>query len=175
MDLRILTQPEDMDAVRTMALGMLPPAVAAARIPDQTIQSPSVGMRAEQLVIRRIGPDWAAILAGAAPAQYAGGDVVSAKMLLIDAAIMYACAQLCPILRQLVATQEKSEMVSTTLDIDWTEQRKDYERQAREALNMLAPVGPLPTMETSGPTRWPVPISDEELARLRQVVQGLGL
>jgi hypothetical protein len=151
MQLRILTDPADLGAVRALALSMVPPDRAAALLPDALIQGPAIGYKAETLVIRRVGPDWTAILAGNAPPAYAGGDQDAARALLIGAAVLYCCVHLCPMLRQIVPTAEKSEVISTTWAIDWTELAQSYTTQAQEALGLLLPTTAAPALTMARP------------------------
>jgi|SRR5581483_1765783 len=153
----ILTGPDDMDAVRSVALGLLGsnPARAQVLLPDATIQQYSILGRAEMQVITSIGPDWRAILAGTAPSQYAGGDAVMARQLLLDATVMYVCANLCNVLRQLVPTMEKSEIISVTRDLTWSDLQTDYIAQAGGALHFLLPVVPAPAMVLGVPAVQP--------------------
>lgn len=130
---------DDIMAVRATALSMLPADRALAWLPDTTIVSPGVATKAEMVVITRIGADWTLIEAGAAPAGYAGGDSVSARDLLHGACVLFAASFLCPVLKQIVPVQEKSELILRVIDLDWDDLQGTFLRQGQELLGLLSP------------------------------------
>lgn len=173
MNLRILTGPDDLASVRALVLSMAPPDRAQALLPDALIQSPAIGYKAEAMVIRRVGLDWTAILAGNAPASYAGGDPGTAQALLIGATVLYCCAYLCPMLRQIVPTMEKSEVISTTWGIDWAEMEQSWIKEAQTSLGLLKTARTVPALTLGRPT--PAPTDPDAIdPRLRDSVPRFG-
>jgi len=65
---------------------------------------------------------------------------------LIAAAISLTCAHLVPVLQQLVATQERTEIITVTRGINWTATQEQYRREGYEALNRLRPTASWPSL-----------------------------
>lgn len=146
---RILTSADAYAQVRSLCLPLVPPARALALVPDATIASFGVLGRAESTVLARVASaaDLAAILAGAAvPALYAGGNGAQAQALVIAAALSFTCAHLVPLLQQLIATQERTEIISVTRGIDWAATQQEYMRQGYESLGRLRPAAAWPSL-----------------------------
>ncbi len=110
----------DCNVIRATCMSMVKPDRAQRLVPNSTIFAANVGYRAEFLVKRRIGIDWPLIVAGTAPATYAGGDPIAAQWLTRSAVIMFVCSFLCPVLKQIIPKQEESEVIRITRDLDWT-------------------------------------------------------
>lgn len=137
------------DRVRALVLPLLPANAtpkAAVLLPDSLIAGPGVGVMAERMVIRRIGPDWTLINAGAAPAIYADGDSAMAQLLLLEGVLLWCCYFLVPQARLLVPMIEKSEIVSRQLDLNWTEMRQGFAAQANATLELLKPLTAAPAL-----------------------------
>ncbi len=131
--------PTDILEVRSLVLSLLPPAISLIWLPDALLSSATVGGRAELVVIRRLGTDWVAIQAGTAPVIYASGMPSLAHDLLHSACVLYTCSFLCPMMRQIVAKQEKSELIERQLDLSWSASAKEFLAQAQETLGLLSP------------------------------------
>lgn len=156
MPLRILNTTDlTHDRVRSLLLPLLPGAAsakAAQLLPDTLIDGPGVGLMAERLVMRRVGPDWALIVTGTAPPVYATGDAATAQDLLIEGCILWCCCLLVPQVRLLVPLMEKSEIVARQLDLNWDSARAAFASQANTTLALLRPVTMVPALQMSRPT-----------------------
>ncbi len=143
------------DRVRALLLPLLPgtaSAKAAQLLPDTLIDGPGVGLMAERLVMRRLGPDWTLIVTGAAPSVYADGDAATARDLLLEGCILWCCYLLVPQVRLLVPLMEKSEIVARQLDLDWDAARAAFASQANTTLALLRPVVMVPALQMGSPT-----------------------
>lgn len=134
----------DADAVRMLVLPTVPVSRASQLLPNETILSDLIAGRAEIRTIGDVGNDWSLILAGQAPTIYANGNPSIAQMLLYDLAIRYTCAELVPLLRQLVPTQEKSEVTDVTLNLNWDAMLTMFETKAGEDIGYLLQSVPIP-------------------------------
>ncbi len=147
---QILTTPDAYAQVRAICMPLAPATRALALVPDSTITSMAVLGRAEDTVLGRVdsAADLAAILAGGpVPAVYARGSGPRAQALLIAAAISLTCAHLVPVLQQLVATQERTEIITVTRGINWTATQEQYRREGYEALTRLRPTASWPSLK----------------------------
>ena len=138
--LRLLSGPSELQGVRAVCFALAPGIRGTQLLPDSVIQQVSIGGRAEMWCIDRIGPDWSTIMQGSAPAYYAGGDPIQAKALLLDAATLLTASLLCPLLKQLVPSSDKSEQIQAIRDLDWDNLQQEYRRQAQIALALLQPL-----------------------------------
>lgn len=132
-------RPKDTAEVRSIIVPMLSSARAAFWLPDALINGPAFAGRAELIVTNRVGVDWVAIEAGTAPVQYAGGFPDLAKALLHSATVLYVCAFLCPLMRQIISKEEKTELIDFVRDISWSNQATEYTVLAQQTLEQLSP------------------------------------
>jgi len=141
MALRLMAVPEDLDAIRALLLPLVPVARSSSTIPDSTIMLPSVGGRAEAIVIERLGADWLlfATEGSTIPSSYAQGDPVMAKQLVHDALVQFACAQLLStgMFAQLVPIMRRSADQSYSLGVDWKCQHGSFMTAGYQALYLL--------------------------------------
>jgi hypothetical protein len=133
---------EDFDAVRALLLPLQSPANQVNILPNTTIQLPSVGGRAEALVITRLGLDWQlfALYPNATiPAYYAQGDPITALGLVHDALVQFSCMQLIALgfAQQLVPIMTRTADQQQTLAIKWDQRRQDFAADGYAALYLL--------------------------------------
>lgn len=149
MALRLMTEADD-DAVRLLALPTKSAAQALKLLPSSTIELPSVGGRAEAIVMERLGADWLLFAAADAPARipavYAQGDGILALTLCHDALVQFACAQLIAIgfLQQLIPSTVRMLDQQVTRVVDWETRKADYAAQGYAALALLRRPTPVP-------------------------------
>lgn len=132
----------DFDAVRAFLLPQFTAANQVATLPNLTIQLPSVGGRAEAMVIERLGLDWLLFAqwpATTIPSSYAQGDPVTANLLLHDALVQFSCMQLIALgfAQQLIPTSTRTASQTDTIAINWDKRRGDFECEGYKALNLL--------------------------------------
>lgn len=142
------------DRVRALCLPLLPSAAsgrAAILLPDDLIAGPGVGVMAERMVIRRVGPDWRLIVAGTAPPLYADGDPAIAQLLLLEGVLLWCCYFLTPQLQQLVPTRKTVGARTTQYDLDWSTMRQGFAQQANATLELLVPVAAASALSMASP------------------------
>jgi hypothetical protein len=153
----LLSPGNDTDAVRALLLPTQDPEDLTTLVPDTTILLPSVGGRAEAIVMQRLGNDWpmfANYLANRIlPAYYAQGNAALAYQLCHDALTAFCCCQLIAlgVPQQIVAGSTSIDSVSSTYAIDWEKRRADLEKQGYDALNLLRRAFPIPGRQFLSP------------------------